>query len=81
MAHISDIPHIADFIAGMEEVSIDHIKTDKRPAIANMNIAVNCRAAYIHTHPAFYDWGKGFLLTGEAIVNLQTHAGKNKLFE
>ena len=49
MAHISDIPHETDLVAQMPEELEKHIISHSRPGVAEMGVAVNGRAADIHT--------------------------------
>src|SRR5687767_5626454 len=81
MPYIRDIPYISHVVAGMHQVTIDDIETYKRSAITYMNIIVYRWSADIHADPPLNNGCKYFLGACITIINLQTHASKNKLLE
>jgi hypothetical protein len=68
VADIRDIAHIADFITGVEQVSINYVKADKCAAITQVYVVVYSWAAYIHADPAGYDGLEYFLFARKAVV-------------
>ena len=52
MSGIGDVANITDFVPQMFEVAVDQIKGNKSPAIAQMDVAVNCGATDIHSYIA-----------------------------
>ena len=81
MPYIRDIPYISHFITEVHEVPVDHIKTYKRPAVSDMDIVVNRWPTDIHAYPAFQDGVKLFFSASDAVIDFQTHGGKNKVLQ
>src|SRR6187431_1615274 len=76
MPYIGDISDIAHFIAQVHEISVDQIKADKRPAIADMDIIIYRGAADVHSYPPFQDGREYFFGTADAVIHFQTHGAK-----
>ena len=70
MTGIGYISHIPYFIAQMLQISKNHIKRHKSPAISQVNIAVNRWTTNIHAYMALVYRFKDFFFTGKGIVNL-----------
>ena len=70
MAHISDIPHETDLVAQMPEELEKHIVSHSRPGVAQMGVAVNGRAADIHSDMSRMHRNEKFFLARKSICQI-----------
>jgi hypothetical protein len=63
MSGIGNIADITHLIAEVEQVAINQIKGDKRPAISKVYFAVDCGAADVHPYMTAVNRFKYFLLS------------------
>jgi hypothetical protein len=62
------IAHIPDFVAKMFQVTEYHVKGQKSTAIAQVYIAVDRGATYVHPYMPVIDGYKDFFGTGKGIM-------------
>ena len=64
MAYISDVAHIAHFVAQMEQIAVEQVEGDSRTRMAQMGIAIHGGTADIHAYVSLVQRLKCFLKTG-----------------
>ena len=71
VAHVGNVAHIAHFISQVLEVAEEDIEGDGRTGVSQVRVAIDRRAADVHTHV----WGvqrlEYFLRSAQCVVNRQ----------
>lgn len=69
MAHVGNIPHIAHLISYMLQITEHHVESDCGTRVSEMRIAINCRAANIHSYPSRSERLELLLHSGACVVD------------
>ncbi len=69
MAHIGDILDIANLVAQVFQVTMNHIKGDVNFGMPDVRVAINGRSADIHADKTRMERGKFFFLAAEVIID------------
>ena len=83
MPHIGNIAHVTHLKPFVQQIAVDDVKTDERPAVSQVDIAVYSGSADIHAHAAFVKGLEYFFFFGKAVVDFQrkVHMGIVFMFE
>ena len=71
MAYIGDVAHIAHFISQMIQITEQDIERNGRTSVSQVCVAINGRAAHIHSHVRSVQRNERFLSAAQRIVNNQ----------
>ncbi len=69
MPHIGNIPHIAHLVSYMLQITEHHVERDCGTRVSEMRIAINCRAANIHSNPSRSERLELLLHSGACVVD------------
>ena len=69
MAYISDVAHVAHFVAQVLEIAEKDVKRDSRACMAQMWITIDGRSTNIHAHVGCMQGLEDFLMPRERVVN------------
>ncbi len=76
VAHVGDVHHLMDVVAGEFEKSAKDIREDEGAEVADVSEVVNRRPAVVHVNIRRADGGEGFKAMGERVVKADFHGQK-----
>ncbi len=71
MAYIGDVAHITHGVTQVTEIAEQHIESNCRTCMPEMAVAINRRAAHIHSHPSLMKGTEQFLAPRKGVIDAQ----------